>query len=42
MFIVSGNLFNVSHYRWICVGLYVVIVKIRKKTLINTERKREP
>ena len=41
MFIVTGNSFNVNQFRRNCVGFYVVIVQIRKKIVIDTERKRE-
>jgi hypothetical protein len=41
MYIVSGNSFTVSQFRRDCVVFYVLIVKIRKKIVIETERKRE-
>ena len=41
MFIVSGNSFNVNQFRRNCVVFYVLVVKIRKKIVIETERKRE-
>jgi hypothetical protein len=41
MLIVSGNSFTVNHFRCNCVEFYVLIVKIRKMVVIDTERKRE-
>jgi hypothetical protein len=41
MFIVSGNSFIVNQFSRNCVVFCVLIVKIRKKIVIETERKRE-
>ena len=41
MFIVSGNSFNVNQFRRNCVVFFVLIVNMRKKIVIDMERKRE-
>jgi hypothetical protein len=41
MFIVSGNSFNVNQFRRNCVVFCVLIVEIKKKIVIETERKKE-